>query len=396
MATQPKSRYSPAGAQKAAAMHRYTKADGKTGYLSLTGAAKRWATPGHEQDVYLPEYRLAGSPMAVQAALMAAGLNGAQVQQALASGYNAQSVQGPLKARFDQEVQAAAFFKKAQPKKGKGAKTQGPGLAQLGAILAQAGAAPAKRPRAGAKGKAKPRAPRAPRAAAPAGAARGGARGGAKVPLGQRLAALPAGKVLDVSKMSASGAGVKTVAAPTDRSKKIAVPGLNIVSDNEATFLQALQELGPQYAGYADQYRQAVAARRAPTPTRAPMGAVPIFQAPVQAQFAAAVQPRAVTPPRAARPPSPRPIAAAPVMPQVQQRPPSPRAMIPPVGGMPAFPAGALPQLPQLPRIGQAGGMPGLPQLPQLPQLGQQGGGFQLGGPGALGRALSPGAAGRR
>jgi len=384
-------------------MHRYAKADGKTGYLSLTGAAKRWLTPGHEQDVYLPDYRLAGSPMAVQAALTAAGMSLAQAQQALASGYNAQSVQGPLKGRFEQEVAAAAYFKKAQPKKGKGAKTQGPTLAQLGAILAQGGAAPAKRPRAGAKAKA----PRAPRAAAPAGAARGGARGGAKVPLGQRLAALPAGKVLDVSKMSATGAGVKTVAAPTDRSKKIAVPGLNIVSDNEATFIQALQELGPQYTGYIDQYRQAAAGRRAPTPGRAaPVGGVPIFQPPVQAQFAAAVQPRAVSPPRVGRPPSPiRPIGVAPMMPQFQPRPPSPRGVAPvggvpqrqptpPRAGLPAFPGGALPVLPPLQRIGQAGGVGGLPPLPPLGQVGQPAP-FQLGGPGALGRALSPGA-GRR
>lgn len=393
MATQPKSRYTQAGAQKALAAHRYTKADGKTGYLSLTGAHKRWATPGHEQDVYLPGYRLAGSPLAVQTALTAAGLAPAQAQQALAAGYTAQSVQGPLRAQFEQEVQAAQLFKKAQPKKGKGAKVQGPTLAQLGAILAQGGAAPAKRPRAGAKGKAKPRAPRAPRAAAPA----GGARGGAKVPLTQRLAALPQGKVLDVSKMSATGAGVKTVAKPTERSKKLMVPGLNIVSDNEATFLQALQELGPQYQGYADQYRQLVAGRRVPSPGRAPpVGGVPIFQPPVQAQYAAAVQPRVASPPR--RPPSPR-AAVPPVMPQIQPRPPSPRGIVAPVAGvpprqptppraaMPAFPGGALPALP---RLGQAGGV-GMPNLPPLPPLGGAPG-FQLGAPGALGRALSPGA----
>ena len=62
-------------------------------------------------------------------------------------------------------------------------------------------------------------------------------------------------KAVDVSKIEPSGTGARIINAPTYLSNKRAVNGLpEIVSDNFAGYQTALNILGPEYAGYADQF----------------------------------------------------------------------------------------------------------------------------------------------
>lgn len=62
------------------------------------------------------------------------------------------------------------------------------------------------------------------------------------------------GKVVDVSRF-ANAKGLRVIAAPkTSRSAKKHVPGLAIVSDNLATYVYAMDLLGPEYARYASEY----------------------------------------------------------------------------------------------------------------------------------------------
>lgn len=62
-------------------------------------------------------------------------------------------------------------------------------------------------------------------------------------------------KVLDVSKITVDGKGARVIQAPrSDRSSKMQISDLNIVSDNYESYKLAMSILGPEYNVYSAAY----------------------------------------------------------------------------------------------------------------------------------------------
>jgi len=81
-------------------------------------------------------------------------------------------------------------------------------------------------------------------------------RGRAIESLFDKIARLPPGKFLDVSKLEPSGTGTHPTDAPTKRSRKYGVPGLPIISSNLDRYLLAIRMLPGGEAQYANEVAQ--------------------------------------------------------------------------------------------------------------------------------------------
>jgi hypothetical protein len=82
--------------------------------------------------------------------------------------------------------------------------------------------------------------------------------------------AVQAGKVLDVTNIEASGKGTRSIKLPTNKSKKIGVIGLAIVSSDPNQYAAAVRMLeratGQNYQQYVNNYNQVYAQLPAPKP----------------------------------------------------------------------------------------------------------------------------------
>jgi hypothetical protein len=262
--------------QKAASAARnYIKLGDKRGQLLLSGAAKRWeAEPNF---VYVPSLRVAGTPQDIERIL------GVDARQHIAQGYTAASVVGALRAQYEAELADLKANGRKGTKKAV-AQDTGVSIARYAAMVDDAtvegGAARSPRsksPRsksaspkrkAGAKKARKSASPKrkstgakkARKSASPKRAGRKSAspkKGGRKAagsprgkrgarPLADKIAALTAGKVMDVSKLRVDGSGAKAIKMPGEKSRKVQVPGRMIVSDNKRGINAAGKLLGEE------------------------------------------------------------------------------------------------------------------------------------------------------
>ena len=346
-------RWTNEAAQKAAQGQYYIKVGDKAGELLLSGAEKRWKQPANAGDIYIPALRVAGSPVAIQQLLALHNLQADQIAAYIQNGYSAANtgVGGALRASYEAELGQAKLVHQ-QAKQAKGTQPTAPGmtLAQLKVIAAQlpqARAVIARTATAGTTGGLVTVGTVSPK------------RGGRKKPLIERLrAAQAAGKVLDVSNMTADGSGVKPIARPGGKTAKIGPAGVPVVSSDAGKFAQAMAMLGAGFEQFAQQYNQLAAAKVVPVqPLMAPI-VVPVVGIP---QLARLPSPRGVGIPQLARLPSPRGITQLAALPTVVPRVPSPRTAAIPV----------MPMLAPLPTVrAQSPGRQGLPTaLPQVPGL---------------------------
>ena len=261
-------KWSVEAANKAAANGYYMRVGGDKGVTKrlLSGAAKSWAKgdPQESESVFLPAYRITGTPAAVRQALAYAGRPEAEIAQALAGAITKFNYQSTMKAQYDTEVNGTkAGTKAAAPKAAHFSFAE---IVVLADSLkdVQVGRKEGKAP-----------------------AAAGGAKGkSAAAGLADRIAkAAAAGKVLDVSTMDALGHGAKLVAKPTtERTHKVGTVRLAIISNNIDTYIQAIRLAYGE--GGLTTYAEDIAAVRA---RLSGAGAAPV---------ATAVVPRATSPTR--------------------------------------------------------------------------------------------------
>ncbi len=265
---------------KAVAAHQYIKVGDKGGHLLLSGAPNRWKKPEHAGDVYVSTFRVAGPEAAVRNYLVAAGQD---ANAALAQAYRASNYATTMKAAFDAEVAAYKAYKdsRAAVKAASGDAVQLDRLDyyvdNLSAAKERTKAASPKSPRrsprkspakkAPAKGKGRGKGKGKGKRASPRKSPRA-TRGPTKSLMQRVQEAAAAGKVVDVSKMTAAGTGARTIPAPGPKAKKVGVAGLALVSDNAASFATAVRMLGPEYEGYIARY--GVAASPAASPRGSP------------------------------------------------------------------------------------------------------------------------------
>ena len=351
-------RWTQEAAQKANQGQFYIKVGDKAGDLLLTGAEKRWKQVEHAGDIYVNALRIAGSPLAIQQLLTLHQLPQGDIAGYLQGGYSAANTApgGALHDAFVQEVALAkAVHKQAKEAKGVTATAPGMTLAQLHAIAVQLPHANPVNARTATTG-----------GVVTLAGTISPKRGGRKKPLIERLrAAQAAGKVLDVSNMTADGSGVKPIARPGGKTAKIGPAGVPVVSSDGNKFAQAMAMLGPGFEHFAAQYNQLAAAKVVPIqPLAAPL-AYPM--API-----AAYQPLAVY--------QPQPLAAYQPLPQLARLPSPPR--VPQLAALPRVPSPRVPSpraavIPQIPNLAllpvvraQSPGRQGLPAgLPTIPGL---------------------------
>ena len=61
-------------------------------------------------------------------------------------------------------------------------------------------------------------------------------------------------RVLDVSRMSPNGVGIRSIYKPGSGSRKKGVPGIKVVSSNRENYVTFMKMLGPKYMKYVDEY----------------------------------------------------------------------------------------------------------------------------------------------
>ena len=280
--------------QKAAqAARNYIKLGDKRGQLLLSGAAKRWETDPNF--VYVPSLRVAGTPQDIERIL------GADSRAHIAQGYTAASVQGAQRAAYEAELADLAANRTKGAKKAVAAADNGVSIARYAALVDEAtveGAARSPRGRSPRAKSASPKAKKAGRKSASPKAKKAGRKSaspkrkagrksaspkakkagrksagspkgkrGAR-PLADKIAALSAGKVMDVSKLRVDGSGAKAIKVPTSaRSSKVQVPGRMIVSDNKRGINAAAKLLGDEglVAAWVGAHGGAGASRKART-----------------------------------------------------------------------------------------------------------------------------------
>lgn len=255
-----KQTWTEAARDAAIAKHEYIKVGDKGGTLALTGAVARWKK--HPGDLYIPALRVAGSPADLRQ-LLGANYDG-YAQQA----YTAQNYRGAMKAQFDAEVAARQAYKKSI--KGAGA-TSTIRLERLDFYTDKDRLAEAIK-----KGKEK----KTTKASSP----RAGSPRRSGKTLMDRLRSLKAGTVLDASNMDlGKGTGIRTIKKPTERSKKIGVQGLDLVSSDAGKYAAAVRMLGSEYEGYIARYASAAVGpvpapaspSMVPAPATSPLAALP-------------------------------------------------------------------------------------------------------------------------
>jgi len=248
-------------ADKAAREGKYVRVGayiGDGGAIKLSGAPKFWGGAGDRAPlpdlVYVPEARAVGSRADLTAGLPTS------FKTAISNGYTMSNTMSGNNARYNNEISASAPSKSAAKKPRDDAAT----LSALSSAAAGSEAAADAALGNAKQSKKEPGAAKAPRAKAPS-------------HLLERLQKLAAGKVLDVSGMTAEGTKVNAINAPGPKSKKFGAPGLRIVSDSAANFDAAVRMLGTEYKGFIGRHNTgavvvAVAASTSPrtSPRKSP------------------------------------------------------------------------------------------------------------------------------
>lgn len=381
--------------------------DLKASTVKISGAENIWKDtknrPADPNFVYSPEYRIAGNRRALEDWLSKLGYDANGVNAMLADVYTYQNTRkgGAKNAQYVQELDNYDAFRKVEKERKKSMSKEGVQLDDLEKIVKYIRQYKKESTTSEAPG---PKSPRKPRVAKP---------------LLERYNAMleknrAEGKdqVLDVSKVTADGRGIRTIKKPGPAAKKVQVGDLRLVSNNEAAYQTALElmEYTPQeVAQLMESYRQT---KNASATVRQPMAPAPagmptVGQLPTMPTIPAARAPsprRAPSPARApspfARAPSPRAPAVARVpsprarVPSPSARAPSPRARVPSPRQATVLPSVGLPSVsprrtaglpsvsPQrtaglpsvsparataLPSLGQAQSRTGLPSLPTAP-----------------------------
>jgi len=292
--------------QQATVDKKFLKPSGGT--LLITGAARQFST--NPNMVYLTTVRLAGPRSEVERTLQSMG-------------YDANAVEN----LFNQAITAQNY------------KTNPQYQAELGNVQSTRTKAKPVEILAGPSSKTSPKAvaPKVAKAAAP------------KKGLADRVAALPAGMVLDVSAIKPDGTGIRQFKAPKTTGKLTAGP---FISTSEDSLRQALQMLGEDYEivgptrdgkGKGKAPIREVSSRSNLSPSGVPMGqrspAPPTIQSPRVASPVRATSPRGND--RVALPGLPR--ASSPLRNELQP--------LPVVSGFNVPPAGTLPVLPGRPTL---------------------------------------------
>ena len=257
--------YTPLRAQKAAEKGAFVHVGGKTAGTRLaTGAARKWAAG--DDTIFNLQYRISGSSAAVHNALAEKGMTEAEIRQVIASAIT--SANAASSREWQSELAQAEAGRAARRVAGKGKATvvYDAGFLQLFAQNLATATVASDAP--GIKGATTGRASSAES-------------------LAQRYeAAIKERKVLNVSKMDATGKLVRKVAPPTDKSRTTwaQVADIAIISDNLANYQRALQlifrgQLANE-AGILAQAQQQLASGGAKTPKAAAAAAGAAMAAP--------------------------------------------------------------------------------------------------------------------
>jgi hypothetical protein len=219
--------------EKARANGMYVKYPKGTGGVRITGAAAQWAGKGKGTDptmTYSPNWRVAG-PLAV---LQEAIRLGQLPQDLLVNAYTKDTAGNPsaqLYAQYMMEVRAREAVLASGQKVSIFTLADVPGILEASKDVKNWVTKDKKTKKAGGA------------AAAP--------RRGNIVPLSTKLTALAPGKIINVSKLDASGKGAR-VSDKTDKMRLKHVAGLEIASNNAAAYSLALDQLVAQGAVTAD------------------------------------------------------------------------------------------------------------------------------------------------
>lgn len=232
-------RWTQQAADKAAQKFEFIKVGGKApSKLHLSGADDMWQK--HPTMIYSPHARIAGTPEDVHYALTAAGKDATEVKQIIASALTSKNCNEPSFADYFRQEKTAYDQWRESALSRKAASSSHYTLEHLdwlANVLKSAVIVPK-------TGPAQPQA----RAALPARRTPAAPTTSRGKTLAERLKALPAGKVLDVSNLKAdNGSGVREIPMPQSRkSTKLGVPEqLAIVSSNLESFERAISLLGP-------------------------------------------------------------------------------------------------------------------------------------------------------
>lgn len=263
-------RWTPETADRFRQRHLYIKVGETSSSLTLTGAPARWKNSASASEIYLPDVRVVGSPDNVRTVLHTAGYDPQQIEQFVTnaytvSNYNVPAAQGGKAEQYADEVVRYREYKKTQTNQQ--ATEPGPTvtLNQLDYLVSTLPQAVTTK--LGTKTKATP--------AAKAPKRRTVGVGGRFGSLFERLQGLQPGKVLDVSNMKETGANIKTIPTPSDKSSKVGVEGLSIVSSNYENYARAIAMLPPEYSKYSSSYPQKGSQSFVPAPVAPVVPAVP-------------------------------------------------------------------------------------------------------------------------
>lgn len=286
----PNYRWSAAAAGKAADKHVYLRVGGAKGVTkrALSGAERTsWSKPENAEEydtIFINEVRITGTPENVQAALTMAGFPLDQIQTLFNGAITRDNYKTTMKAVYDAEIAAHSAIK--------GGKTKTPVYSTENllwffkelpnaTIVYKSGE---KKTTGGGRG------------------------GGRSETLADRIAKLPAGKVLDVSALDVvTGVGATQKNAPkgAGRAGKFGTDRIPIISNDLAKYIRALElaygaDAKTTFAQDIELVRQGIAARNAgAAPIVAPRGASPRAVSPrvPGAVLAAAPVLRAASPP---------------------------------------------------------------------------------------------------
>lgn len=237
---------------KALSENKYIKADGKSGELKLTGAARRW-----EQSpdiVYVPQYRVVGTPSEIRRVLSEAGVTQEDVEAAIEEGYTLDNhAENPGYLSEIKLLTEANTSKRGPRKRGQIDLTQLDNIvSDLKSIKIETRTRSKSSTKKGTKKKEK-------------GPKTSPGRRGPRATLAQRINnASEKGRVIDVSTWKAGPGyeGVKPTDIPTAKSQKIFVPGLAVISNNLENYQRAVDEIGlPEYQRFVDEFKKILAAR---------------------------------------------------------------------------------------------------------------------------------------
>ena len=276
----------------AAAGRYYIKAGDKRGKLFLSGAKAKWKND--PTFTYVPTIRVAGTPSDITALLVSLGNTASVARQYVESGYTAASAAseeflaeladlkafkasgaGSPKKRASASGAAAPvgsiawYAQKVEDAKVQGTKPKSPkkkAAKKSPKKAKKAKKAAKKSPKKAAKKSPKKTAKKTKTKSKSPKKAKASPKRGPK-PLSEKIAALKAGKVMDVTKYRASGDGAKSIDAPGDRSKKVVVGKIAAnAQDGLVGVKAAAKALGN--AKLVDQWKAAKAALAARSPKK--------------------------------------------------------------------------------------------------------------------------------